>query len=1344
MNQKLQNILDIIQQSEKMDAEQKENLIKAVKDADKELEITAFKLERTEKVKKTTAILLEETIEELEQKRKAVEAQNRELEIEASLERVRAVAMSMNKSEDLLSICEVSFKEFKKLGFDNIRNALIHIQYDEQKYFMDYDFSDLTGGAITRIEYGSHPVVEDYLKQIRSAKDAFYQGMIKEDQLEEWKNFRKNSGQIDDPRLDNATALYYYFFSIGIGDIGISTLQPIDEHQIKILKRFRNVFDLAYRRFNDIALAEEQTRESQVQLALERVRARTMAMHKSDELADAAFVLFQQFKELGEGPEQFTIGIINESENVIEFWLTWRGKQFGNKTLLSLDERHVASKLYRAWKLKDKSLVIDLSGKDLKEYNYVRRNRLKEADVDIGNVLDDEKRRIIYIAFFSRGLISIAAHEPCPPDTLPLLERFAGVFDLTYTRFLDLQKAEAQAREAQIEAALERVRSRTMGMQKSEELKDVIRVVYEQFLHLKINIDHAGFVVDYKPKGDWHFWIADERDIPSKITHPYFESVWANQFEEAKEKGLDFFTTNLNFEEKNKFYNELLSYVPGLPEASKDFYLRCPGLAATTVLMENVGLYIENFSGIPYTDEENKILMRFGKVFQQTYTRFLDLQKAEAQAKEGKIQLALEKVRTVALGLNKSEEMLKVAKALYEQLLELGFSKIRNAIIDIKNGDDDTFTDYDYSHEMSGTITQMSYHDDPTLEGQFKKMATTTEDFFELVLEGKELEDLVNMRLKNGEAQDPRLLNIDLLTYNLYSFGNGAIGISNFGLLSAEEKSILNRFSNVFTFAYKRYTDLASAEAQAREAQIEASLEKVRARAMSMHTPDDLSATVSLFFKELKLLNVLPWRCGVGRIDEETRTTYLTTTSITKEGNIAEVSGKLKQTGHPVLDGIFDNWKMQKEYFPVLRGDEINKYYSIIKPQIAYPDYPLDAVQYGHNIPFKEGFIFAWTENRLSEDELQIFRRFSSVLSLTYRRFIDLKEAEARAQESIRQAALDRVRAEIASMRTSEDLNRITPVIWRELKNLDVPFFRCGVYIVDEKTESVHVYLTTPDGKSLGVLNLSFDSNKITNDTVEHWRKKQIHKQHWNKEEFISWTKSMIKIGQVQNAETYQGSSEPPESLYLHFVPFAQGMLYIGDVNPLTEEKLELVKTLAESFSIAYARYEDFKNLEDAKNKIELTLSELKSAQAQLIHSEKMASLGELTAGIAHEIKNPLNFVNNFSEVSRELLEEMKIELQNNKIEDVIELVENLKQNLDKINQHGKRADSIVKGMLLHSRGTSGEKTLTDINDLLDQYVNLAYHGMRAQNKEFNITIEKRSEERRVGKECRSRWSPYH
>jgi signal transduction histidine kinase len=119
-----------------------------------------------------------------------------------------------------------------------------------------------------------------------------------------------------------------------------------------------------------------------------------------------------------------------------------------------------------------------------------------------------------------------------------------------------------------------------------------------------------------------------------------------------------------------------------------------------------------------------------------------------------------------------------------------------------------------------------------------------------------------------------------------------------------------------------------------------------------------------------------------------------------------------------------------------------------------------------------------------------------------------------------------------------------------------------------------------------------------------------------------------------------------------------------------------------------------------------------------------MASLGELTAGIAHEIQNPLNFVNNFSEVNKELVEELKTELTIGNQQQAMEIANNIKENEEKINHHGKRADAIVKGMLQHSRSNSGQKELTDINALADEYLRLAYHGMRAKDKEFNATIE--------------------
>jgi signal transduction histidine kinase len=192
----------------------------------------------------------------------------------------------------------------------------------------------------------------------------------------------------------------------------------------------------------------------------------------------------------------------------------------------------------------------------------------------------------------------------------------------------------------------------------------------------------------------------------------------------------------------------------------------------------------------------------------------------------------------------------------------------------------------------------------------------------------------------------------------------------------------------------------------------------------------------------------------------------------------------------------------------------------------------------------------------------------------------------------------------------------------------------------------------------------------------------------------------------------------------------------------LAESEIDIIKRFARVFDQAYTRFLDLQKAESqairaeqdlldikaARQKAEEALSELKSTQAQLIQQEKLASLGQLTAGIAHEIKNPLNFVNNFSDVSIEMIDEALEELQqigdNKHATETAAILADIQSNLTKIHEHGTRADGIVKSMLMHSRGGTGKMEPADLNALIKEYVNLSFHGMRAGKNPINVTID--------------------
>ncbi|MBS1600924.1 MAG: hypothetical protein JST75_22115 [Bacteroidetes bacterium] len=492
-----------------------------------------------------------------------------------------------------------------------------------------------------------------------------------------------------------------------------------------------------------------------------------------------------------------------------------------------------------------------------------------------------------------------------------------------------------------------------------------------------------------------------------------------------------------------------------------------------------------------------------------------------------------------------------------------------------------------------------------------------------------------------------------------------------------------------------------------------------------MRQPADMLEICRIISEQLESLQVKDIRNIQTVIYHETKTTYINYEfyRLSDKLLITEVDYSL----HPEQMTMANTLRTNKQgffttHFDKSKLDEWTAYQStttqFVDPYLAeassldYYFYSMDKVALGIS-----------TYSPLDEENINLFKRFRNVFELAYRRYADIEKSEANAREAVRRASLDRVRAEIASMRTTKDLEKITPLIWHELNILGITFNRCGVFIMDDRQQNIQGFLSTPDGKAIAAFHLPYANPGVLKQVLRHWEDKKIYVDHWIEKDFATLANTLFQQGSISSEQEYM-LTIPHGGFHLHFLPFLQGMLYVGNTTLLDDSSLALVQSIADAFSTAYARYEDFNKLEAAKQQVEKTLADLKQAQTQLIQAEKMASLGELTAGIAHEIQNPLNFVNNFSEVSNELLDEMKSEISKGDKDEVIAIANDLQQNLEKILHHGKRADAIVKGMLQHSRVSGGQKEPTDINALADEYLRLAYHGLRAKDKEFNASIK--------------------
>ncbi|HLF45529.1 MAG TPA: ATP-binding protein [Chitinophagaceae bacterium] len=339
------------------------------------------------------------------------------------------------------------------------------------------------------------------------------------------------------------------------------------------------------------------------------------------------------------------------------------------------------------------------------------------------------------------------------------------------------------------------------------------------------------------------------------------------------------------------------------------------------------------------------------------------------------------------------------------------------------------------------------------------------------------------------------------------------------------------------------------------------------------------------------------------------------------------------------------------------------------------------------------------------------------------------KELAVKNREIEVEKALENVRAKALQMRSSSELSETSIILFQQLKELNIDVIRSGLGILDEDKTAIELWVTVaaPNGHMFFILDyINIHVHPVFENIV-----KMIGSSS-------SFSVTRLEGKELENyyktMSTYSGlprkqSDSDCEYFYSFF--FSAGTINVVVKKEMTEEEKDIMIRMTGVFGLLYTRFLDLKKSEEQakiikeeKRMLEQTLVDLKATQSQLIQSEKMASLGELTAGIAHEIQNPLNFVNNFSEVNTELIEEMKEQLAIDNKQQAIEIANDISENEKKINHHGKRADAIVKGMLQHSRSSSGVKEPTDINKLADEYLRLAYHGLRAKDKSFNATMK--------------------
>ena len=827
------------------------------------------------------------------------EAQARETQIEDALERVRNRALAMRSSDELKEVIIAMRRQIDSLGQLDLEASVIHLYTDGAKMFESFAAVRPPGESgeivIANILFPVDAMEQiEYMIEMYHSNQSEYTIEFDKKMAEEWQEVMveyapmiaaRRVGFVADRRTSDNPE-YWNFADFSHGSLLLVTHSPASNDTKEVLRKGAQVFDQAYTRFLDLQKAEAQAREAQIEAALERVRAQTMAMHNSEELNITISRIFKELTKLELPLTRVAIWVFDKKTASVRIWIANpEGDSPLNSFFLEYNEFPNYLGVLEAWKKKEKFWEYLLIGEEKKDWADYLFNETDFSTLpeEAKEVMRAAPKYTFHASIHNFGCFHTTVEEPLSKKQLDIYNRFGNVFEQTYTRFLDLQRAEAQAREAQIEAALERVRARAMAMHSSDQLIEVASELRNQLSKL----DQEGLetcaihLYDESPDYFLSWAVLQSPDSSSKaeFIRTRFPKKGVASIEEMMQryhsKENDYVIVN----DDEKFYGFLLMLKQHAPDIHKVVKNTVKNLKK-----EDIKSYwsIADFEGgslvmstmTEPSENTRAILRRFANVFNQAYTRFLDLQKAEAQAREAQIEAALERVRASTMAMHHSSDLTSSAGVLLEQIQLLGAKVLSSGFVlcETNNPIDEQWM---YRGGINNIVQQYIPHEAEPVHNNMFKAWQAGEKMLTQRVEGETMVNMFQflMAQPSVKANIEKMAKADIPWVEVQILHSVNFSQGYLLIVTEEEypeKDTFIRFAKVFEQTYTRFLDLQKAEAQAREAQIEAALERVRAASMAMHKSDELRQVVGVFYQQLGGMELVDNGFDINLFDEPT------------------------------------------------------------------------------------------------------------------------------------------------------------------------------------------------------------------------------------------------------------------------------------------------------------------------------------------------------------------------------------------------------------------------------------------------------------------------------------------